>query len=160
LWVVLDNAHEVFEGKACLQATSLSSGACLQRVEQDVELEPGQRRLVLELDTRALHVEDTLITAEFGGTTTFRLLSEPKAAQLPTTTLRATPMNGAVRIDASGPVVDLFVWDPTDRVQLLDNFVTLPQGGSVVLRANGPVPQLCARSLAGLTPVAQSQPRS
>jgi hypothetical protein len=46
-------------------------------------------------------------------------------------------------------VVDLFVWDPEGGLELLDNFVTLPGPGRMLLRARGTARRLLARSLAG-----------
>jgi hypothetical protein len=45
--------------------------------------------------------------------------------------------------------VDLFIWDAEDQLQLLDNFVTLPEAGKVLLRARGSWTRLLGRSLAG-----------
>ncbi len=52
-------------------------------------------------------------------------------------------------VETDGPVVDLFLWDPDDGMELLDNDVTLPSAGQYVLRARGNATRLCARSLAG-----------
>jgi len=51
------------------------------------------------------------------------------------------------------PVIDLFLWDPEDRLELLDNYVTLPSAGQTVLRTRGNFHRLAARSLAGRHPI-------
>lgn len=149
LFAVLDNAHSPLTAPATLQAVSLSQGRVIASQSADVTLQPTERKAVLELDTRAFAPADTLIHAEFAGTTTFRLLAEPKDTKFPAPKLTAHRTEHGVRIEAAGSVVDLFVWDPSDRVQFLDNFVTLPAGGSIELRATGEVAELNARSLAG-----------
>jgi hypothetical protein len=50
-------------------------------------------------------------------------------------------------------VIDLFLWDPEDGLELLDNYITLPSAGQALLRARGNLRQLAARSLAGRHPV-------
>jgi hypothetical protein len=52
-----------------------------------------------------------------------------------------------VRSDA--PIVDLHLWDENGDLLLLDDFVTLPAGGSIMLRSKGDPLRLQARSLAG-----------
>jgi len=63
--------------------------------------------------------------------------------------LRASRHPDGMLLETDRPVVDLFVWDPADKLELLDNFVTLPAAGKTVLRACGTFSALLGRSLAG-----------
>jgi beta-mannosidase len=150
LWTVLDNSHDPVQATAVLEAISSTEGRTLQRVEKAVHLAPGQRSSALQLDTRSFCAEETIIGASFAGSKTFRLLCEPKATQFTRQDIEFTPEGAGVRVHAKGPVVDLYVWDPNDAIQFLDNFVTLPSGGNTLLRATGSVGELHARSLAGV----------
>jgi beta-mannosidase len=154
LTCLLDNAIAPFSGGAVLEATSLIDGRVLERRETKVTLAPEERRQVLELDVRSLVPDETLIVATFAGTRSFRLLTEPKAAKLQTPRLTATRAPGVLTLTSDLPVVDLFVWDPAAKTQFLDNYVTLPSGGTVALRIQGDATELRARSLAGAHPVA------
>jgi beta-mannosidase len=154
LVAVLDNAVEPLTGPATLEARSLLDGRVFARTETDLTLAPGERRVALELDVRACEPSETLVTASFAGTTTFRLLVEPKAARLVTPRLTARPVPGGIALLSDVPVVDLFVWDPAGAARFLDNFVTLPAAGEVVLRTEAAPGALCGRSLAGAHAVA------
>jgi beta-mannosidase len=149
LFTILDNAHEPCTGLALLDARSLTDGRLLARLETQVELTPGERRLALELDLRGYDPRETLVTASFAGSATSRLLSEPKDARFPTPHLTATRDPRGIVIQSDTPVVDLFVSARDPAVHFLDNFVTLPAGGEVLLRAEGEPRALRARSLAG-----------
>ena len=150
LVVVLDNARESVTGDAVLEACSLIDGRELGRWEARVTVLPGERRVALEVDLRAFVAEETLLFATFDGTSSFRLLSEPKDARLPTPRLTAARTAAGIAITSDVPVVDLFVRDPEDKARFTDNFVTLPRGGTVTLRTDGAPAALEARSLAGV----------
>jgi len=150
LVIVLDNAREPVTGDAVLEACSLVDGRELGRWEARVTVSPDERRVALEVDLRPFVPEETLLIARFGGTSTFRLLSEPKDARLraPRLTAKRTPAGIAVTSD--GPVVDLYLRDPEEKARFTDNFVTLPRAGTVTLRTEGTPAALEARSLAGV----------
>jgi beta-mannosidase len=149
LWVLLDNTHAPVRGEAVLEARRLSDGKVLERWQERVELWPGQRRACIEARVGQFPAPGTLLWASFLGAHTFRLLSEPKDAKLEAPLLRASAHPEGVLLETDRPVVDLFVWDSAERLELLDNFVTLPAAGKVVLRARGGFESLQGRSLAG-----------
>jgi beta-mannosidase len=153
LTCLLDNSKEPVSGSALLEARSLIDGRVLERREAKVTLAPEERRQVLALDVRNLPPEETLVVATFADTRTFRLLTEPKLAKLQTPRLTASRAPGVLTLKSDVPVIDLFVWDPAGKARLLDNFVTLPSGGSVALRLDGDATAVRARSLAGAHPV-------
>jgi beta-mannosidase len=154
LFLVLDNASESSASEAALEAYSLLDGRLLARVATPVTLAPGERRAVLELDTSPFFAAETLMVAHFAGTTTFRLLAEPKDARLVTPRLTASVEPGFITLKSDVPVVDLFIADPSGAAQLDDNFVTLPRASSLRLRTRGTPSALVARSLAGRHEVA------
>jgi beta-mannosidase len=149
VWTLLDNAHAPVQGEAVLEARRLSDGAVLERWAAPVEKRPGERSVSIEARLTELPVNDTLLSASFLGTRTFRLLSEPKHAKLEVPKLRLVRCAEGVLVETDRPVVDLFVWDPEGGLELLDNFVTLPGPGRMLLRARGTARRLLARSLAG-----------
>ena len=153
VWTLLDNAHAAVQGELVVEARRLEDGAVLERWTRQVERKPGERGVRLEVPVSHLVAPETLIWATFLGTATFRLLSEPKHAQVHVPLLGASPREGGLVIEADRPVVDLFLWDPEGGLELLDNHVTLPGAGQYVLRARGRATRLCARSLAGRHPV-------
>jgi beta-mannosidase len=150
---VLDNAREAIRGEAVLEAHSLLDGRSLARLTANVTLAPGERREVLDADISGFPRDETLLTVSFAGTQSFRLLGEPKDARLSTPRLVASLVPGGLAVESDVPVVDLFVWDRDGKLELADNFVTLPAGGRVVLRASGSPRRLAARSLAGTHPI-------
>jgi beta-mannosidase len=150
LGAVLDNATARLEAQAVLEARSLLDGRLLGQAEAAVVLAPGERRSVLELELSGFEPRETIVTARLGSSTTFRLLSEPKDARFVTPRLSASITGGGVKLRSDVPVVDLFVWDPSGKARFLDNFVTLPAGGEVVLRTDGTPASVQARSLSGL----------
>jgi hypothetical protein len=118
-----------------------------------VTLAPGERQKVLDADVSAFTRDETILTLSFAGTQSFRLLGEPKDARLSTPRLVASLVPGGIAVVSDVPVVDLFVWDRDQTLELADNFVTLPAGGRAVLRASGTPGRLAARSLAGAHPI-------
>ncbi|HEX5100679.1 MAG TPA: hypothetical protein VFV94_14315 [Polyangiaceae bacterium] len=149
LHVALDNRLEGITEQATLEARSLLDGRRVAHAEARVELGPGERRLALTLELAGLPRAETLVTASFSGTKTFRLLTEPKQARLVAPRLLATVEPGSVVIRSDRPVVDLHVWDPTDQAVFDDDFVTLAEAGELRLRTTGTPGDLAARSLAG-----------
>jgi beta-mannosidase len=153
LTCALDNTKESLSGTAVLELRSLIDGRELLRREAAVTLEPDERRQVLEVDLGRFPAEETLVVGSFAGTQSFRLLSEPKVAKVQTPRLVASISPGEVSLTSDVPLVDLFLWDPAGKARFLDNFVTLPSGGTVTLRVVGEPSRLSARSLAGAHPV-------
>jgi beta-mannosidase len=149
LFGVLDNQAEPLTTLATLEARSLLDGRVLARAEAQVELVTGNRRAVLELEVGGFEPAETLVSATFAGTTTCRLLAEPKHVRLVTPRLVASVEPGAVVISSDHAVVDLHVWDPTGTALFSDDFVTLPAAGQVRLRTSRAPLTLAARSLAG-----------
>lgn len=149
LWTVLDNSKTAMEGRAVLELRSLTDGALLGSQEADLVLAPGERRIALRIDVSRCEPETTLVWARFGGTSTFRLLSEPKHAKLPEPRLHVRTVAAGIEIETDVPVVDLFVWDEAEKVVLNDNFVTFAEPGKLTLRATGTPTRLAARSLRG-----------
>jgi beta-mannosidase len=153
LTLVLDNATAPLSDSCVLEAYCLLDGRLLGRAEGSVTLAPGERRRVLELEVTSLEPRETIVTARFASTTTFRLLGEPKEARLVTPRLFATLAPGGIVLRSDRPVVDLFLADPSGETRFLDNFVTLPSGGEAFVRTEGAAKALEARSLAGKHPV-------
>jgi beta-mannosidase len=154
LWTLLDNAHQPARGEALLEVRRSSDGHVLERSSQFVELAPGERRVSLVANVSHFDAEQTFVTASFLGSNTFRLLSEPKAARLSMPKLSVAHHPEGLLLTSDRPVIDLYLWDPDDRLELLDNFITLPSAGERMLRARGSFRRLAARSLAGVHPVA------
>lgn len=153
LWAMLDNAHAAVQGDVRLELRRTSDGQVLESSTQRVELQPGERRVCLELSVGRFPAAETLASASFLGSTTFRLLCEPKDAQLSAPRLSASRHPGGILLETDRPVIDLFLWDPEDQLELLDNYLTLPSAGQALVRARGPLHRLAARSLAGRHPV-------
>jgi beta-mannosidase len=149
LWAMLDNRDGAVSDIARVEARRLADGELLERWSAEVSVRPGERKVVLDLDTSGLSPEDTLLVAHFHGTETTRLLSEPKAARLPEPRLIATKTSEGVVIESDVPVVDLFLWDDQAQVTFSDNFITLPEPGRRLLRTIGGVVAPQARSLRG-----------
>jgi hypothetical protein len=150
---MLDNVEQGVSGEASLEARRLSDGELLERWSEPVSLQPGQRGVSLQARVSSFEALDTLLVASFLGVQTFRLLAEPKHARVTAPRLAAYRHPLGVVIETDRPVVDLFLWDPTGELKLLDNFVTLAESGRQLLRAEGPFRPLQARSLAGRHPV-------
>ena len=146
---ILDNAREALRGEAVLEAHALVDGKSLGRFTANVTLAPGERKPLLDVDISAFPKDETIVSLSFAGTQTFRLLGEPKNARLGKPRLRVSFVPGGLAVESDVPVVDLFLWDRDGALELADNFVTLPAGGRVVLRATGKPAELFARSLAG-----------
>jgi beta-mannosidase len=150
---ILDNARESLHAEAVLEPHSLLDGRSLGRFTATVTLAPGERREVLDVDVSGFVPNETILTVSFAGTQSFRLLGEPKDARLSTPRLVASPVPGGLAVESDVPIVDLFVWDASGGLELIDNFVTLPAGGRVTLRGSGKPARLAARSVAGTHPI-------
>jgi beta-mannosidase len=149
VWAVLDNAERGHRGKVTLEASSLSNGEVFREWSAEIELKPGERRVVIEAQVSGLVPERTLLVASFQGARRASLLAEPKALDLRPALLKASADPFVLSLECDGPVVDLFVWDEAGGMRFDDNFVTLSEAGRVTLRARGTPGRLAARSLAG-----------
>ncbi len=154
LFTLLDNSEAAVTLPVRLEARSTLDGSLLAELETSVTLEPSQRALALELDVRGFSATETLVVATFAGSTTFRLLSEPKDTRLATPRLTASLEGSTLTVTSDVPVIDLFLWDPDGATRFEQNFVTLPAGGSLALRVDHAPSALRARSLAGAHPIA------
>jgi hypothetical protein len=134
---VLHNARAPVRGPAALAARSTLDGAVLAEWRAEVELQPGERRVVLEADLSPFDPRTTLLVAAFAGTQTTRLLAEPRDAQLAAPELAARREGAHLVVRASAPVIDLFLWDVGGGLSLAENFVTLPAAGELALPASG-----------------------
>jgi beta-mannosidase len=150
LYAVLDNCKHPVSVNATLEARSLEDGRSLAHFATAVTLAPNERRLALEADCTGFDPATTIVVATLGDSTTFRLLGEPKDTKSNPHDIEASFDGSALTLECRGPLVDLFVWDEEGKIELFDNFVTLPAGGHVTLRARGELGTLRARSLAGL----------
>ncbi len=154
LWVQLDNAPAPVRGPARLEARSTQYGAVMAAWEEEVEITPGERRMVLEVETGVFDPATTIVFATFAGTRTFRLLAEPKDARLPAAAISARLAGDRLLLRTDAPVVDLFLFDDGGGLALLENWLTLPEAGEAALPASGTLRgTLTARSLAGRHPV-------
>lgn len=146
---LLDNAFEAFDGELRFEATSLLDGRVLERVERRVRLQPGERATCVECDVGRFPRETTLLSVEFAGATTHRLLTEPKLAQLAPPDVTLTRRGQELHVYSAAPIVDLYLFDPKGEARLLDNVLTLPRGGHATLRVAGESSELVAWSLTG-----------
>lgn len=149
VWTSLDNSMQAYRDTLWLEATSLLDGGTLGRWEQHVELSPGERSLSLQCALDTFPRDTTLLSVGFAGTTSYRLLTEPKHARCAHPKLTLTRRGAELQVDASNPVLDLYLYDPQGAAQLLDNFVTLPKPGRTVLRVSGEFDRLTALWLGG-----------
>jgi beta-mannosidase len=149
IWTVLDNATDPVAGTAILEAISLFSGRTLEHWTSDVCVEPGQRLVALDADVGRFSRDETLLLATFAGTTTFRLLGEPKHARTAPPKVSVARVGGGLKVRAHSTLVDLYLWDADGHARFADNFVTLRQGSSVTLPVEGELGHLRARAIGG-----------
>ncbi len=150
VWAIYDNAEQPKETDVTLEVFDLRDGSSLATFRKPVKLERDCRKLVIDQDVSRFPATRTLVCARFAGSETYRLLAESKDCVFSQVQLSARRVDGGIEIDADGPLVDLLLFDPSGQTRLLDNVVTLPQGGRRKLRCKGAVPKrLIGRSLAG-----------
>lgn len=150
IWTLLDNAFEPQSDNLIVEARSSTTGDLVETWSIPLELENDERKVALEVDTSKFVAEETILAARWMGSETFRCLSEPKDATLSLPHLTVEPHADGIVVSAETPVVDLMLWDPANGAEFLDNFITLPAGGRMMLRVRGSWQRLCARSLAGV----------
>jgi beta-mannosidase len=153
VWAMLDNAQVAAQGQLVLEVRRTSDGQVLERSSAALELQPGERRVALELRVDKWPAAETFVVASFLGSSTFRLLCEPRDARLSAPRLSVSHHAQGLLLETDRPVFDLFLWDPEDHFQPLDNFLSLPGAGHCLLRGSGDFRRLVARSLAGRHPV-------
>lgn len=149
IWAIWDNVDAPLEAPLTVKLHDSRGGRVLREIKQLVRLSPGGRTQVFSVDLSDLSLDTTLLVADFAGTTTARLLCEPKNARLPKARLSVAKHPEGIVLRSDAAVVDLQLWDDGEELALLDNFVSLPGPGERVLRARGPLRRLSARSLAG-----------
>ncbi|HET9930345.1 MAG TPA: hypothetical protein VFQ35_06655, partial [Polyangiaceae bacterium] len=132
-----------------VEARSLTDGRALLEKVVPLSLEPGERRVALELDISDFDAKSTLVYAELFGKGTFRLLAEPKDSELSVPKLDASIEGSELVLRSDLPVVDLYLWDDEGDVAFSENFVTLNSGACRRVRMHGAPVRLRARSLAG-----------
>jgi beta-mannosidase len=136
-----------------LTAYPLAGGPITLRTEGlEANLEPGERKVVLETSVKGLSVPDTLLVGTAGEAFAWHLLDEPKHARFAAPEpIFASLSNDehTLTISVDQPVVDLMLTDEDDVANFRENFVTLPQGGRTSLAYLGSGEGLKARSLAG-----------
>ncbi len=153
--VAFNDGREAVRDTALLRAWHLTTGEMLQEWRAEVTMEPDARDSVLQANVGSFPAPDVLITAEWAGDKTWRLLSEPKSARFAPATelLVSNAADGRISIRTSTPVVDLWLTVDGSTAPLLENFATFPTAGVYELEVEGEITALEARSLAGRHPV-------
>jgi beta-mannosidase len=150
LWTLLDHTLTRVRGPAVLEARALDDGEALGHWETTVDLGVGDRRVALEVDLAVFDARRTLLVGSFAGSSTARLLSEPKEVELGAEPLTVQVTAAGLVVESDFPVVDLCLRDDGGDLKLLDNWITFPRPGSMLLNATGRPGRLVARSLAGI----------
>jgi beta-mannosidase len=149
LWVVLDNTRAPIVGQAVIEAWSLSDGMLLGRWDTSLAVTPGERRAVLSAQVSSFDPFRTLLSASFSGASTVALLCEPKQLELMQPRLKVTAADGTLHLESDVPVVDLYLEDEGGQLEFGDNYITLPAGGAIDIRARGRAQALRGRSVRG-----------
>jgi len=169
--------HAVSNARACsdrelnLWAIDLATGEQTAAWSARLSLEADMPKVVLECSVKGLPVSTTLLFAECGYHSTWRLLGEPKNARFapgggsyspedfpfaplePQTPLLMAHGEDGLKIRTETPVVDLFLWDPKAETEFGDNFLTILPNRPKTIQVSGKPKRICARSLAGYHPV-------
>lgn len=157
----VNDSGDPVKDELMVRAVSLVTGERLGEWKKTASLEPGKRRVVLEVPLKGLNTSETVLVAAWGEADAWQLLAEPKHARLGEFDIYAT-VNGdeGLAIHAEGPVLDLMLggydWDhgladggpiqgPGTQIVL-----SLPEGGVYELGYVKPPKSLIGRSLAGL----------
>lgn len=148
VWGIWDNAPAPLERELEVIATSLEDGRVLESWRFTCELAPGTRRQLARLDTRQHDERNTLLCAYLDGDlVACQLLCEPKDAKMTLPEVSVTIEEDALLVSADRPVIDLFAEDTRGAARFMDNFITLPRGGSARFPFVGPGSGLGALSL-------------
>lgn len=136
-----------------LAAIHTMTGEILHRWDAEVSLEAGERKLALEADVAGLPTAETLLVATWGeGCYAWKLLGEPKDAKLPVPEILCrVSEDGRLEVRSDLPVIDLMLTAGNGKDVFIENFVTIPSGGSALVdvSADFEMAGLTARSLAG-----------
>ena len=149
LWAILDNVESAVTADFTLELRSLSDGRVLSSQSLTRSIEPGERRVLLELSLASVDVSDSVVVAWVDAQQSFLLLTEPKTLTLPTPPLNVEVFADYVSVSFAAPIVDLCLWDEQGTAVFLDNFVTKLSADTLELRYHGTLTKLSARSLGG-----------
>jgi beta-mannosidase len=156
LWGILDNVESSVNVDAVLALRRLSDGAVISSKTSSARLEPGDRRVLLELEVENASSNDCVVWARVGEQESTLLLAEPKELSLTASPLIVEVSAEYLTVVSSSPLIDLCLWDESGTVTFLDNFLTQLQPGRMVVRYRGNLTQIRARSLGGLHDVTVS----
>ena len=152
IWAMNDGT-EAWSTGIVLSASSVSTGEVYAEWQDQIELEPNSRGVVLEASIHGLSVPDTMLSVwdEDGELLAWQLLSEPKAARLaePATLTVSTAEEGVLTIETTAPVIDLMFTEDGSPSPFLDNFITQTEAGVFAIRVNRVPDVIEARSLSG-----------
>ena len=167
LHYVDDRIEDNGEPNAVLcSAVHLGSGKLLKEWDRiELNVEPGFRGIVGEIDITGLSVPDTLIYVKTFRGHTWHLLGEPKEMNFAKPTMilgsnnpehyssRHEALSGdRFQIQVDGPVVDLMLSVDGDTHSFIDNFLTFDEAGTYDIDVRHPITHFEARSLAGEHP--------
>lgn len=133
---VLDNSVHRRQELLSLETRDVHTGRLLHAWEQTVDLEPGERKLVMTLDLSAFEPSRTVLWCDFAGSETYRLLCEPNELDTVSPAWTVHTENNVLVLNASGPILDL--WVQLRGAEVDRNFVSLRQPGMVRLNTSGP----------------------
>ncbi|MFZ4508295.1 MAG: glycoside hydrolase family 2 protein [Fimbriimonas sp.] len=148
----VNDTQEAIESWVTLRGHDLKTGETLLETEGNYALAAGERKVVLEALVSGLSVPEIILVAEDKRDSTWQLLGEPKDAQFAPAEpiVISTAHEGVLEVQVSSPVVDLMLtWDGSPAV-FEDNFLTLPEGGSAIVRISEIPDSVEARSLSGV----------
>lgn len=137
-------------GRLTITAIDLTSGEVLRTSEADFLAKADSRTMAAEFDVAGLNNRQTIITAQFGATSAWRLLTEPKQLALPEPGILNIEIHpDRLCLHVSGPLVDLMLTDEGDPSAFATNFLTLTAPGPHWIRLKREISSVRARSLAG-----------
>jgi beta-mannosidase len=161
LWGINDSDHEQAIGLALVGVFDSMTGTPhqMKTLDQSSVLFPGDRRVLLELDTEDLDPKRSILWTNLANSNHCRLICEPKDLRLTQPKIQARLVGlDIVEVVADVPVVDLFLWDPTGGAEfrvygkhdLSGNFQTFSMSIPWPFVYSGTVGELMGRSLAGV----------
>ncbi len=159
--VVNDRPREL-QTTLVVSAISTIDGTTRRNWTSEVCLEPNRRESILDIPVGEYVAEETVLKASLTaieGSTTWRLLAEPKATRFGNPRLTLVPGEDLI-VRVEGFVHDLMIWDEVDAFALVDPLTGL-SGFRAISAANEdirlcrgkPVTRPVARSLAGIHPL-------
>lgn len=155
VWLVNDGGVDMDDLSISLTAHSTLTGETLKTWEGIAGIEAHSRSAALVASVSGLNVNETLLVAEIAGQSTWQLLGEPKSTRFaePAPILISTAPDGALHLRVDGPVVDLQLLDNGSTEPFETNYLTLPEGGDVIVPVLRLPEAVEARSLAGTHPI-------